>query len=204
VAHKPLSCHLRQWYALFYLYSRGRAAEARQQMERVLEEDPLSQMWHYILGYVLLGLELDAEAAAALQRSVELDPHFWFGYVALGMLHAKLGQHVEARKCADRGFAAAPWSPHSIGLLAGTMMNAGETKEAEELLAKLSGSYREPAARACFHVVHGEIDNAVEWAGKALDQRVAAIITIIIRSFEPLLRKSAGWPGLLKKMNLGE
>ena len=205
MARDPISCHLRQWYGLFYLFSMGRAAEARRQMDRVLEEDPLSQMWHYVLSFVLAGMGLDGEAIAMSRKAVELDPHFWWGSVGLGLLHSKLGQHPEARECAERAFAGAPWSPYSIGLLAGTLMNAGETKEAEELLAKLRGdSNGEAAGLTCFHLVRGEIDAAVEWAGKAVDQRFSGIIAVIIRPFEPVFRRSPGWSGLLKKMNLPE
>jgi len=46
------------------------------------------------------------------------------------------------------------------------------------------------------------MDGAVEWAGKAADQRVASLVTILIRPFESRLRTSAGWPALLKRLNL--
>jgi serine/threonine protein kinase/tetratricopeptide (TPR) repeat protein len=202
MSQETVSPHLRQWYAFFYLFATGRAEEARKQMERVIEEDPLSQMWHGMHATVLTGLSLDAEALATGRKAVQLDPQFWWGWRTLTLLHAKLGHHTEARECAERGFSLAPWSPYTLGPLAGTM-NAGETKEAEALLANLGGSYKEAPARACFHLVHGEIDSAVEWAGKAVEQRTIAFISVIIRPSEPLFRQSAAWPGLLKKMNLG-
>jgi eukaryotic-like serine/threonine-protein kinase len=200
MSHEPVSCHLRQWYAYFFLFAMGRALEARRHMERVIDEDPLSQIWHLILSAVFSALGLDAEAIAECRKAVDLDPDFWFGWRALGMLHARLGQHPEARQCAEKAFSVAPWSPYTIGLLAGTMMNAGETKEAEALLANLDGSYKEASALACFHLVRGDIDRAVEWAGEAIE-RNTAIISVIIRPFEPVLRQSPGWPGLLQKMN---
>ena len=46
------------------------------------------------------------------------------------------------------------------------------------------------------------MDGAVEWTDKAADQRVASLVTIMIRPFEPRLRHAAGFPALLKKMNL--
>ena len=53
---------------------------------------------------------------------------------------------------------------------------------------------------AVFHFVRGEIDKP--WSGLSADQRFIAILTILIRPFEPVLRQSPGWPGLLKKLNL--
>jgi eukaryotic-like serine/threonine-protein kinase len=200
MAQEPITCHLRQWYALFFLFALGRTEETYRQMLRVLDQDPLSQMWHYTLSCVLAAMQLDNEAVAEGRRAVELDPGFWFGRAFLGLLYAKLGRRTEARECGEKAYAAAPWSPHSIGLLAGTM-DAGESKEAEELLATGS-DFREPISRAVFHFVRGEIDSAVEWFGKAADQRFVMIMTILIRPFEPVLGQSPGWQGLLKKMRL--
>jgi serine/threonine protein kinase len=203
MSHETVSTHLRQWYAFFYLFATGRAEEARGHMERIIDEDPLSQMWRGILATVLTSVGLDAEALTTSQKAVELDPKFWWGWRVRTLLHSRLGHHTEARECAEKAFNLAPWSPYTIGPIAGAMMNAGETKESEALLATLGGSHKEATAMACFHFVRGEIDSAVEWAGKAVDQRTTAFISIIIRSLEPVLRQSPGWPGLLKKMNLG-
>ena len=87
--------------------------------------------------------------------------------------------------------------------MAGVLAHAGETEKAETLLAGLRGDAdMGPVGLACYHLVRGEIDRAVEWAGKAVEQRFPAVIILVIRPFEPLLRQSAGWPALLKKMNL--
>ena len=48
----------------------------------------------------------------------------------------------------------------------------------------------------------GEIEQAVEWSAKAVEQRFPAFIPRVIRAFEPSLRRSAAWPGVLKKINL--
>jgi eukaryotic-like serine/threonine-protein kinase len=203
MAREPISCHLRQWYSTFYLVSVGRSMDARPQMMRVLEEDPLSQMWHCMLSNTLSGLGLYEEALDASRRAVELDPRFWWGWTTLGMLHGTLGRHTEARQCAERAYGGADWSPYSIGLLAGTLMNAGETEKAEALLTKLRADSSGAAPGfVCFHLIRGEIESAMEWAGRAIDQRFFASITIIVRPFEPLFRKIPGWPLLLQKMNL--
>jgi tetratricopeptide (TPR) repeat protein len=182
----------------------GRTEEALRQMDRVLEEDPLSQMWHWVRSCVLQALGRDDEAVTANSKAVELDPQFWLGWMRLGLLHATHGRHAEARDCAEKAAAAAPWSPYSIGLLAGTLTTE-EAARAETLLAKLRGDANgAPLGLTCFHLTRGEIDSAVEWAGKAVEQRFPAIIVLLILPFEPLFRQSPGWPALLKKMNLPE
>ena len=115
------------------------------------------------------------------------------------------GRHAEARDCAEKALAISPSSPINIGLLAGVLHNAGETGRAEALLERLpAGSHTVASAVACFHLVRGEIDAAVEWAGKAMGERDPLFIYGVVRPFEKVLRQSPGWPALLKKMNLAE
>jgi serine/threonine-protein kinase len=203
MAREPISCHLRQWHSIFLLNSTGLAAEAKEQMLRVLDEDPLSQMWHCMLTSVFSSLGQYDQSLATIQKAVELDPQFWWGWMTLGLLQGTLGQHPESLRCAEKAYGGADWSPYSIGLLAGALMNAGETERSQVLLAKLqSDSDRAAIGLTCFHLVRGEFDSAVEWLGKAFDQRCFAVITILIRPYESVLRKSSGWPQLVRKMNL--
>ena len=205
VAREPISCHLRQWHAQFYLRSIGHTDDVRREMERVIKEDPLGQVWRYLMSTVLQGLGLSDEALVESRKAVEVDPQFWLGWWWLGMLESIHGRQAEARACAEKAAAGAPWSPYSIGLMAGVLAKGGEADEAEGLLARLRGDADGGAVGLAFyHLVLGGIDGAVEWAGKALDQRFASVIIVMIRPFEPLFRQSAGWPALLKKMNLPE
>jgi serine/threonine-protein kinase len=203
VAREPLSPHLRQWYALFLLFSTGRIDEARRQIERVLEEDPLCQMWHNMHSYVLQGAGLTDEAIEAMRRAVDLDPQFWWGWMQLGLLCGISGRHSEALHCAEKSVAAAPWSPYSMGLMAGALENLGQHERAEPLLTALrADASRGPTGLACWSVLRGDIEGAVDWVGKAADQRFTGVVMILIRVFEPLLRQSVRWPALLKKINL--
>lgn len=90
-----MSPHLRQWYGTFWLYSTGLADEARQQTARVIEEDPLCQMWH--------------DALESVRKSVDLDPNFWLGHLGVGVFSARRGEHAEAMHCAETVMRAAPW-----------------------------------------------------------------------------------------------
>jgi serine/threonine-protein kinase len=204
-AREPVGWHVRAWHSIFYLLPVGRADEARQEAERALEDDPLSQILHWCLAIGLEGLGREEEAGAAYGKAVELDPRFWLGWLLFGMHHAVRGRHAEARNCAEKAFALFPSSPYNIGLLAGVLRNSGETARGEVLLAQLPpGSFEAPIALYCFHLVCGEIDAAVESARKAMEQRVPLFFSCAIRPFEHVLRKSPGWPALLKKMNVAE
>jgi eukaryotic-like serine/threonine-protein kinase len=203
MAREPITPHVRQWNAWFCLFSMGRVTEAKQQMDRVVEEDPLSQMWRYIMSVTLAGSGRDDEALSEIRKAVELDPQFWVGWTFQSLLHAFHGRHAESLTCAEKAIAGAPWAPYSIGVMAAALTNMDRTVDAEPLLARLrSDPSVGPLGLVCYYVARGDADSAVEWAEKAADQRIASLVTLLIRAFEPRLNKSAGWPTLLKKLNL--
>jgi serine/threonine-protein kinase len=203
VKREPLSPHLRQWYGTFFLFATGRADEARLQLSRVIEEDPLCQMWRLMRANLLPGVGLEDEALDDARKAVELDPGFWLGWADLGLLYARRHEHARAMQCAEKAMAFAPWCPYSMGLMAGALANEGQSNGAEPLIVALrDNSYAGPVGLAVYSLARGEIEQAVEWAGKAVEQRFPAIIPRLIRTFEPSLRESAAWPGVLKKMNL--
>ena len=203
VAREPLSPHLRQWHAYFHLFSIGRPAEGKRQHDRVIEEDPLSQMWRYTVSLILHGCGLENDALNECRNSVELDAQFWLGWAFLGLLHGVHGRHAESLRCAEKAIAAAPWAPLAIGVTAAARMNADRTTDAEPLLDTLRDDpLNGPMGLAYYNLMRGDIDSAVECAGKAADQRFVSLVTIFIRPFERRLEKSAGWPALLEKLRL--
>ena len=134
---------------------------------------------------------------------MELDPQFWLGWAFQSLLHAFHGRHAESLTCAEKAIAGAAWSPYSIGVMAAALTNMDRTVDAEPLLATLrSDPSVAPLGLVCYYVARGDVDSAVEWSEKAADQRIASLVTLLIRAFEPRLNKSAGWPALLRKLNL--
>jgi TolB-like protein len=203
VKREPLSPHLRQWYGTFFLFATGRVDEARLQLSRVIEEDPLCQMWRLMRANLLPSVGLEHEALDDARKAVELDPGFWLGWADLGLLYARQHQHTEAMQCAEKAMAGAPWCPYSIGVMAAALANEGQADRAQPLIVALRGdAYGGPLGLAVYYLGRGEIEEALEWSGKAIEQRFPAMIPRLIRPFEPSLRRSAAWPGVLKKMNL--
>lgn len=202
MAHEPVPWHVREWYAVFYLLSVGRAEEARREVDRALQDNPLDQITLHAKGSIASGLGLDEEARAAFEKLVALDPQFWWGWCQFGMHCAVRGKHREARECADKAFAIFPSSPLNIGLMAG-LCRGEDPARAEALLAQLpSGAYGTAHARTFSHLVQGEIDAALDWAEKAVGDRDPSFIPIAIRTFEKWFCKSPRWPAFLKTIKL--
>jgi tetratricopeptide (TPR) repeat protein len=203
MASQQVHWHVRAWYSCFHLFPLGRLAEARQQAEQVVEDNPLSQICHWDLAIVLEGLGLESEAGAEWRRCVELDPDFWLGWVEFGLHHAASGRFVDARECAEKALAYSPGSPFVVGLLAGALAQTGEADRSRALLDALPGNSSEAfIAHTLYHFVLGEIDSALERAGKALELRNFMLISNLLRPFERKLSTSPAWPALLARARL--
>jgi tetratricopeptide (TPR) repeat protein len=160
-------------------------------------------MWRLMRANLLPSVGLEHEALDDARKAVELDPGFWLGWADLALLYARQHQHTEAMQCAEKAMAGAPWCPYSIGVMAAALANEGQADSAQPLLVALQGdAYGGPVGLAVYYLARGEIEQAVGWSAKAAEQRFPAFIPRLIRAFEPSLRRSAGWPDVLKKMNL--
>jgi serine/threonine-protein kinase len=198
-----MSPHLRQWHAQFHLLAIGRAEDSAAEHGRVLDEDPLCQTWWYTWSTTLSALGRQQDALAAVRKSIEIDPEFWLGWMWLGVFQAIERQDNEALASAEKAIASAPWSSFAMGLIAATLANVQRHGEAETYLARLrDNAYAGPAGLMMYSIARGDIGQAVEWAGKAVDQRHTIILATMLRPFEPLLRQSPAWPDVLHKMNL--
>jgi serine/threonine-protein kinase len=202
-ARDLLSPHLRQWHATFFLQSVGRLDEAAEELKRVIEEDPLCQMWHFLQALVLQSQGRHEEALACNRRAVELDPQFWLGWVRLGFGLAVSGRYADALPCAEKAHALAPWAPYSIGVLAGVFTNSGQPEKAEALLGELRGNvHHEAIGMAVYSLCIGDGAGAARWTEKSVEQRFAAAITLVIRPYAAHFRAVGVWPALMKKLNL--
>jgi serine/threonine-protein kinase len=195
--------HVRSLYACFHLQPLGLLGEARRQMQRVLEDDPLCQISYHALGVALDGLGLEAEAESAWTRSVELDPQFAIGWMHLAMHQSAYGKHAEACESAERAYALFPTSPYVIGTLAGTLEATGESARA---LALLTGeppvASRTAVSQVCYHLTSGNFDEAIRWIARAAETNFAPIASFLVRPYERFLSKSHAWPALLTELGL--
>src|SRR6185436_2883385 len=200
-AREQMSPHLKQWCSNFWLIAVGRPEEAVKYATMAIEDDPLCQMWHCMRAAVYLGLGRAEQAIADLRRSVELDPQFWIGWVQLGLCYAVVGRLAEAQPCAATAYALAPWSPLSIGVMAGVFGRGGEQDRAQPLLDQLTAdSYHADFGLGVYHLAAGDFERATESMLLAVDRRIPSTIPIVLRPYEPWLRQGSAWPQVLKKM----
>jgi hypothetical protein len=88
----------------------------------------------------------------------------------------------------------------ATGFLARVLMQAGEKDRAQELLARLPGMM--PSGMVRYHLVSSEIDAALDWYEKGIEQRHPFAVLWASAAFLQPLRASPRWPKLAKMMNL--
>jgi tetratricopeptide (TPR) repeat protein len=193
---------LRPLYAWVQFWQ-GKVEPAINLAQRAMEEDPLEVWAHMNLHAYLQAAGRDDEALEQLKKVIELDPNQVIALVSMAMIYADKGNLTEALKIARRAYAIGPWSPDTIGVLAGlTRRNGGEV---ESSLANALGSGEAPGdarAHALFHLLCGEIDEGADWVEKAVAQRDSSMMVYLRYVVSKSLRASHRWPPIAKMINL--
>ena len=139
MAHDPVPVFVRSLYAFNYLLPSGRLAEALQQIELALQEDPLNLLTRTQRAGCLAAAGREEEAAGRLREVLEFNPAMVLAQLALTSHHASRREWDQALAFCEKAYALAPL-PQTIGLLAGLLtrtQRAADTRRAAELLQKL-------------------------------------------------------------------
>jgi tetratricopeptide (TPR) repeat protein len=206
MARDPVPVNVRFQYALGYLLRVDRPGEALQQMELGLREDPLNLLLQINRAGCLVAAGRDEEAAEGYREALELNPGIVGALGPLAAHHASRGEFDQALELSEKTYTLAPKLPHGIGLLAGLLKRAGETRRAEELLEKLRpvDTYGVPRGLAVYHWALREFDAEADWLEKAIDQRDSYAAVYLRVWYGRELRSTPRWAGLMRKLNLPE
>ncbi len=203
VARDQVPPHVRESYGLHCLFPAGRFADAIEQFEQALQEDPLNLFCRVDLAVCLRAVGRGADALSELQKVRQLDESFWPAYFLSGIVHASLGNAAEATASSEKAYSLAPWMPVNIGMLAGMLKQTGDVSRSEELLQKLlpGDAYAAPLGLAHYYLYGGELDKAIDWSEKAIEQRHPAVL-FFLGLHTPVLRSNPRWSDLKRLLNL--
>jgi len=203
VAREQVPPQVRASYGIHYLFPVGRYTDAIEQYEQALKEDPLNLLRRVELAVCLRAAGRGADALSELRKVQQLDESFWPAYFLLGVVHASLENIAEAGASAEKAYLLAPWMPVNIGLLAAMLKRTGDVSRSEELLHKLlpGEAYAAPLGLAHYYLYCGELDRAIHWSEKAIEQRHPAVLFFLNVHMQSV-RPSPRWPGLARLLNL--
>lgn len=172
--------------------------------EGAVQSDPLNLQLRSIFSLALMIAGRGAAAADECRRILELDENYHLGHFYLSFACLQQGQIEKALASAEKAHSLAPWARAGTGSFAGLLKLAGDTTRAETVLETLGDGTApgSPIGFMHYHLIGSEIEQAVGWAEKAVEQREPAIIYFLLHPLAKPLRQSARWPAVAKMMNL--
>ncbi len=202
----PASRHVRFPFAFWYLRGTGRFEDASQEMDRGVEQDPLAVNNHYGKASVLIMQRRYAAAAASIRRGLEIEPHYLVGMILFAYALASDGRFDEAIPAAERLVQIYGRWPVTLAAVGEVYAMAGRGEQAHQILGELEGfaqrTYVAANTLATLHAHLGNADAAIEWAGKAIEQRDPLILFLRYHPAFDGIRSDPRYPALLRQMNL--
>ena len=174
----------RAWYGLFLLqWIAGRDQEARDEILRLLEVDPLSGYANVIYCFSCVSSGRPVEALEHGRKGVELDPNSYLAHWSLAAALACNAQYEEAAAVAERALAIS--GRHSWALMTLTSIYAAWHKPEnaravyQELEARSARDYIQPSMLAPAAAAVGEMDRAIAFCQQALDDKDPLFVMLV-------------------------
>jgi serine/threonine-protein kinase len=204
LASGSVSPLVRDWYAQVVFAIEGRSAQALEQSEQALREDPLNPMFHCTRSLHLNAVGRYQEGEAELRRALELNPNLMFAYYYTFGQYLSRGMEEQELASAEKVHSIAPRNPIAIGYLAGMLARTGNTAFSHQLLRQLESGleYAQPFGLALYYALISNVESAADWMERAIEQRVPQVAFHRRAPIFAPLRASPRWPALARLMNL--
>jgi TolB-like protein len=204
MAREPVPPMVRFLYGTYYLLPIGRTRDAAEELERGLKEDPLHLAGRVNLGQYLQAVGRSEDAVKEYRKALEFDENFAPAHALLSMDYLSRGMLPEALAAAEKCYSLSPWVPQAIGQFAGVLVRTGNSSRAKEVLPKLGAgqAYGAAIGLMIFHFLGGEIDQAIHWLEKAIEERNPGIFFGLRGPIGKVLQSHSRWPALMRMVNL--
>jgi tetratricopeptide (TPR) repeat protein len=193
------------WYS-HYLIAMGRIDESLAASRRALALDPLDLetnihlAWHY---YFARDYDRAIEVAGA---TLEMDSTFSEAYWFMGGAYEQKGLYAEAIAAYQRGRSLQE-RLETLGWLGHAYALSGNRVEAQKLLDRILDDakrvYVSPYWVAVIHLGLNQSDEAIEWLGKACDERNAWLVYLRVNPVFDSLRLDSRFEDLMERVGLG-
>jgi serine/threonine-protein kinase len=202
----PESAEVFQLYWTFYLVPMRRWDESIELVRKAIEMDPLSPARQASLGYLYYNMRQYDGAIDQLRKALDLNPHYTFAQMLLGYCYILTGKLDEGIRVCEMAEQLWGRNPPSLGFLGGAYTSAGRIGEAQRLLGELQElaekAYVPGSYFALIYSGLGEIDKALDWFEKAIEERDVTITAYYVMPMFDPLRSHPRYHALLRKMNL--
>ncbi len=172
--HSPNYATAHLWKSTYYL-TQGFAEKAIAECRIAEELDPLSMIIATELGKSLYYARRYDEAIEQYMKSLEIDQNFALAHKGLAEVYSKLSIFDKSLAEIEKAIALSKRSIFILDDLGYIYALAGQQAEAEKVLVELEGlsteTYVPPYGRAAIYAGLGNTDKAMEWLGRAFEER---------------------------------
>jgi TolB-like protein/Flp pilus assembly protein TadD len=172
------------WYAINYLVPLQRFDEAKEELRRAVQADPLSMPFRVSVGLLSYFKHQFGEAERDFRDSLELEAGWAMARLFLGLTLVEMARYEEAIREIETAIRLSP-SPEQTAALGYAFARAGDIDRARhalgELLTLSSERYVSPSLVAQVHAGLGETLPAVEWLEKASAARALDLVWLGVR-----------------------
>ena len=207
LALKPDNVFARSAYTSL-LAIEGRSDASIEHARHLVEHDPIAPISHFQLAQALELGGRPAEAIAAAETGLELEPSLWVLHHIRGVAVARVRSIEHALEAFRRANECARGAPSPAAWLGWALGVAGQRDEAvairDALERRRAGEYISGCALATVSLGLGEHDRAIAWLETAAEERDGLLPFINRRSaFDPL-RADPRFKAILRRMNLSD
>jgi len=186
----------------------GRYAEARPEMNRLRELDPLLAANQALSAQVAFAGRDYAAAVQFARQAIVIDPEFWIGLIQLGQAYEQLGESELALVALNKAGRFSGGNSKAISLRGYLFAKLGRVNEAREVLHALEAMAREryipPYAMALVQAGLGEKEKALEWLERAVEVRDVHMCFPPIDPKWDVFRSDPRFQSLLKRCGFSE
>jgi serine/threonine-protein kinase len=197
--HRALALDVREsvahhWYAINCLVPLGRFVEARHELQRATDADPLSMAIRFSHGVARYFADEFIDAEREIAQSLELDPGASTAHLFLGLTLIELGRYADAIRAVETAQRLSP-SPEmtaALGLAAARYGDRDRARSCVTELQRLSQKrYVSPSLIGQVHSGLGERTLALDLLESAVSLRAADLAWLAVR---PVFRDLRGEP----------
>lgn len=194
-----------QWYA-FLLASQGRLEEALVEAHTAQELDPASVSVRRSLGWQYYYARRYEQTRYHLTRAIAMNPTAEENYRVLGLALTQAGDLEEAERVLREAVGMQGASSYTTATLGFALARAGKRDEAEALLHELEAAsrsdYISPVALSTIHFGLGRLDDALDWAERAYEERRGWLAYLKVNPMFDPVRGDPRYEALVQKMRL--
>jgi len=195
-----------RWYGLTCLASTGRMVEALAAIKQAQDLDPLSLSTSTNLATILMRLGQYNEAIQIFRETLDLDPKFFWAHRDLGVAFNRNHMFKESVQTLEEAKSISNQDPAVLAALGYCYAAAGEAGRAQSILNELTGLMREryvpPYHIAALYTGLGDKNKALEWLGRAYEDRSSWMNGIKVDPLFTTLHAEPRFVSILQKMGL--